>query len=995
MTLSDLQQIEFFRHGMALLPEPTDKRPGIAFFVPGNDYRLNQRFCTCNLSKSRTCPHLKHLTSVLKSLHQKYGPVFFDKHFRSSIWYQLAVILGEDSGDSHLNVIFRTQKRGNQNFIKAESPNGETLVQYISQDLDRARFLERCARKAPDEVILHRGWILSRLSDITRTDNEKSMNTQGFKTRKQVLEASFWFRCAYHCFREFESISRENNGCTFEPAISEKTGAFTVSCLAPDRIPLIRLFIPGNRVRKLLSTLEEHLPNQHALTIHPIPLRSIFKISRNTELDLEIRPQIQLIQQNGEERFFENEDLKKFTYGSLIFIKEMGIMAQLERPGRARKFKAPVKMVLKKSQVPVFLEEFEDDLKEGPFLVEDTVKGLQILKEFDRIEIRPEALDRDWYWLSVQYGFGNLKISLAEILKTRKAGQRYFNSEAGWIDCASEAFQNLVEIAEGIEIEKHSGTEDKIRISRLDLFHLQAQSPQAFEIEGREKSADLLKKMLALKPAEPMPHPAGLSSVLRHYQELGTEWIHFLYQNGFGGLLCDDMGLGKTHEVMAFMVGLMEQESNVEPFLVICPTTVLSHWKNIVQQYAPALKPVIYHGKDRDLDEALGDHPLILTSYGILRRDIAALAKFHFSVAVFDEIQNLKNTQTQAYQSAGKIQARMKLGLTGTPIENRLVELKALMDLTLPGYLGKDTDFDHRYVKPIETQQDEERRIQLSTLISPFTLRRKKESVLNDLPPKIEDIRTCTLSEDQVRLYRDAVSNKGNEIVKGLGQPEKTIPYIHIFALLNLLKQICDHPALVKGNIEDYQDLQSGKWELFKELLEESLESGQKVVIYSQFLNMIGIMEKYLTKTAADFVSLTGKTANREKIIRRFNEDPACRVFVGSLKAGGVGIDLVAASVVIHYDRWWNAAKEDQATDRVHRIGQKRGVQVFKLVTEGTLEEKIAALISKKRNLMDSVIEEGDPAAMKSFTREELIKLLEIPRFESKGSSKRKSTALA
>jgi SNF2 family DNA or RNA helicase len=983
MTPSELQQIEFFRNGMALLPKPSDKRPGIAFFVPGNDYRLNQRFCTCNLSKSKTCPHLKHLTSVFKSLHQEYGPAFFEKHFRSSIWYQLAVILGEDSGDGHLKMAFRTQKREKQNFLKVEGPKGETLVQYFSKDSDRARFLERCTWKASDEAILNRGWILSRLSDITRTDNEKNMNTQGFKTRKQVLEASFWFRCAYHCFREFASISRENNGCTFEPAISEKTGAFTVACLAPDRNPLIRLYIPRNKVRKLLSTLEGHLPNQHALTIHPIPLKSIFKISRNTELDLEIRPQIQLIQQNGEERFFENEGLEQFTYGSLIYIKEMGIMAQLERPGSARKFTAPVKMVLKKSQVPVFLEEFENDLKEGPFVVDDAVKGLQILKEFDRIEIRPEALDRDWYWLSVHYGFGNLKISLAEILKTRKAGQRYFNSEAGWIDCASEAFQNLGQIAENIEIVKHSDTEDKIRISRLDLFHLQAQSPQALEIEGTEKSAGLLKKMLALKPAEPLPYPAGLKSILRRYQELGTEWIHFLYQNGFGGLLCDDMGLGKTHEVMAFMVGLMEQEPNLDPLLVVCPTTVLSHWKNIVRQYAPALNPVIYHGQERDLNEASRGHPLILTSYGILRRDIAPLAQLHFSVAVFDEVQNLKNTQTQAYQSARKIVARMKLGLTGTPIENRLVELKALMDLTLPGYLGRDTDFDRHYVKPIETRQDEERRVQLSTLISPFTLRRKKESVLDDLPPKIEDIRTCTLSEDQVKLYRDAVSNKGSELLNDLRRKEKTIPYIHIFALLNLLKQICNHPALVKGNIEDYEDFQSGKWELFKELLEESLESDQKVVIYSQFLNMIGIVEEYLTQTAVDFVSLTGKTANREKIIERFNEDPACRVFVGSLKAGGVGIDLVAASVVIHYDRWWNAAKEDQATDRVHRIGQKRGVQVFKLVTEGTLEEKIAALISKKRNLMDSVIEESDPTAMKSFTREELIELLAVPRFES------------
>ena len=943
-----MHQIEFFRQGMALMPEPPDKRPGVAFFVPGNDFQLTQRFCTCTLSKSRTCSHQKQLAKAFKAMNHKAGQPSFEDRFRASIWYHLAAILGEASGETPEAVRFRTQKSGDNHIIKVTDSNGQTLLHYLSQETDRVRFVERCTSTIPDDGVPNRAWALSRLNDITRTDNEKNMNAQGFRTRKQFLEASFWFKCAYHCHREFEADNLQENNCTFEPAISKKTGIFTVSCLSPEGVPLIRLFIPRSKVRNLLSALREHLPNQHALAIHPIPLKSIFKITQNTELDLEIRPQIQLIQENGEENFFENKALEKFTYGSLIYIKEMGIMAQLETTGTSRKFKAPIKMVLKKSQVPVFLEEYEDHLKEGPFMLDETVKGLAILKQFDRMEVRPEALDRNWCWLSIQYGFGNQKISLAEILKTRKAGQRYIGTEAGWIDCTSEAFQGVEDIADNIKTENHSDSGDSVRISRLDLFRLQTQNPEPLEIAGKEESAGLLKKMLALKPATPFHSPAGLCSTLRHYQELGVEWIHFLYENGFGGLLCDDMGLGKTHEVMAFLLGLMEQKSSPGPFLVVCPTTVLSHWNNIVSRYAPRLNPVIYHGKQRDLNMALSDHPLLLTSYGILRRDIEALETLHFSVAVFDEIQNLKNTQTQLYQSAGRIHSRMKLGLTGTPIENRLRELKALMDLALPGYLGKDSDFENRYVKPIENQKDEERRFQLSSLISPFTLRRKKESVLNDLPPKIEDIRTCTLSEDQIKLYRDAVSHKGNELLKDLKREEKTIPYIHIFALLNLLKQICDHPVLVQGDMEDYQNLQSGKWDLFRELLEESLQSGQKVVVYSQFLAMISIMEKYLTEQGINFASLTGKTTHREKVIKRFNRDPACQVFVGSLKAGGVGIDLVAASVVIHYDRWWNAAKEDQATDRVHRIGQKRGVQVFKLVTEGTLEEKIAALILKK-----------------------------------------------
>ncbi len=981
-TAPDIQQIEFFRQGMALLPDPYDKRPGVAFFVQGNDFELTQRFCTCALSRNRTCRHLKDLAQACKALQQESGQTHFDDGFRSSIWYHLATILGEGCKETPGTVIFQTRKKGDRSVVEVVGSNGATLVHYFSDGADRTRFFERCGASTPhNKAIPNRTWVLSRLAVMTQTDNEKSMNSRGFKTRKQALEEGFWFRCAYHGYREFGEAPPQKGHYTFESAIEETAGTFTVACLASEGAPLIRLVIPRNKVKSLLSIFNDLLPHQHVPAIHPIPLKSIFKITQNTELDLEIRPQIQWLQENGEEAFYESEDLEKFTYGPLVYIKEMGIMAQLEQPGQSRKFKAPIKMALKKSQIPVFLEEYEEEIKDGAFRVDDAVEGLKILKTFDRMEIRPELLDRDWYYLSVRYGFGNQTISLAEILRTKAAGQRYIGSKSGWIDCASEAFEGLAEIAENLKPDNHKDAEERIKLSRLDLFRLQAQCRESLTVAGENETSNLLKKMLTLKPAAPLPEMAGLRSILRHYQELGVEWIHFLFQNGFGGLLCDDMGLGKTHEVMAFLVGLLEQEKTCDPFLVVCPTTVLSHWNNIIRRYAPVLNPVIYHGPQRDLGNALNHHQVLLTSYGILRQDIAAMETLNFSVAVFDEIQNLKNPQTIGYQSAKKINARMKLGLTGTPIENRITELKALMDLTLPGYLGKDADFETRYVKPIEQNGDDAKRAQLSNAILPFALRRKKESVLHDLPEKIEDTRTCALSEDQVKLYRDAISTRGKGLLETLKHDGKAVPYIHIFALLNLLKQICDHPSLVEGKIEDYQRLESGKWDLFQELLEESLENGQKIVIYSQFLGMIGIMEKHLLEKGIDFVSLTGKTRNRGEIIQRFNQDPACRVFVGSLKAGGVGIDLVAASVVIHYDRWWNAAREDQATDRVHRIGQKRGVQVFKLVTEGTLEEKIAAIILKKRNLMDTVVEETDPEVMNRFTRKELIDLLAIPHF--------------
>ena len=262
----------------------------------------------------------------------------------------------------------------------------------------------------------------------------------------------------------------------------------------------------------------------------------------------------------------------------------------------------------------------------------------------------------------------------------------------------------------------------------------------------------MLKTMLELKPARLLPALGGLTSPLRSYQKLGVEWLLFLFENGLGGLLCDDMGIGKTHEVMGLMVALREETGLKKPFLVVCPTTVLSHWQSKISVYAPALKGAVFHGGQRDLEKTLRDSNVLLTSYGILRRDIERLKKIPFPLVVFDEIQNVKNPQTLSYEAAKNLRATVKIGLTGTPIENKLAELKALFDLTVPGYLGTDEEFTSLYGQPIERDPAGERPKALARLISPFTLRRLKKTVLEELPAKIEDIRTCSLSEDQIKL---------------------------------------------------------------------------------------------------------------------------------------------------------------------------------------------------------------------------------------------------
>ena len=976
---ADFDRIEFHRQGLALFPDQSDRRPGIAIFVEGGSTGLRERYCSCSVSATRTCAHIRKLVKVNKAVTERLGGKTFDEDFRSSLWYRLAEIMADGCRERPETVRMQFLGSDDKRVIKVFGSSEEEMLYYMAGSVGRSRFFERCGKIPEENSIPGRGTVLKRLALMTLTENERMMHDKGFKTRLQVMEESFWYRVAYHGYREFGP-----DGCTFHPAIEETSGSFTVSVKNREDETLFRMIIPRIKVKRLLTAFDDLLPNQHELAIHPIPLKSIFKVSAHTQLDIEVRPLIQLIQKDGESKFFEREDLERFRYGDLIYIKKMGILAELEPEGRRpRKFKAPVKMVLKKSQVPVFFEEFVDDPPDSTRLVDEGLKPLKIIRKFDRIEISPESLDRDWCWLSVKYGFGNRFISLSEILNAKKEGQRYIGSEGGWIDCESPELYNLDAILDRYRKEKSSRGSNRIGLARMDLFRVKAGARSPIAVTGNGKEVDLFKRMLELKPVASLPKLNGMTSTLRPYQELGVEWIRFLFENGFGGLLCDDMGLGKTHEVMSFMVGIREYGKINGPFLVVCPTTVLSHWNNKMGEHAPGLKPFVYYGGQRDFEDAVSKSDLLLTSYGILRRDIDKLKDISFTLAVFDEIQYLKNPQTLAYLAAKEIKADMKLGLTGTPIENRLMELKALFDLTIPGYLGTDHDFETGFVKPVELDPDSDKQEVLSRLISPFTLRRRKDTVLEDLPPKIEDIRTCELSEDQVKLYRDAIASRGRGLLQSLRNDKEIIPYIHIFALLNLLKQICNHPAMIKEKMDDYEEYRSGKWELFKEILRESLDSGQKVVVYSQFLGMIRIMEMFLQKEGIEFVTLTGKSRNRGEIISKFNNDPDCRVYLGSLRAGGVGIDLVAASIVIHYDRWWNAAREDQATDRVHRIGQRRGVHVFKLVTEGTLEEKISAIIQKKRNLMDSIIRETDPGVLKSFSREDLIELLSEPLSET------------
>jgi len=962
--------IEFFRNGYGMLVDPNDKDPGTPICFPQSaGGHVMTGYCNCRKSqKIKACAHFSELIRLVSDIEKENKKRSMGELFAGSLWYRLAALLSEGNAIQCAHI----------KASRLKQPSGNTYVFASHQDLPIARlhdssaaslrFLDRAGMLPSQKGMPARADIIQKIAAAQHTKEEELMNKAGILTNRQAAEQSFWGRLAYHFFCEY------GDDFSYHPAIDQRSGDFTLRCLKKN-IRILELAVPRLRVRKVLAFLAREFPGQSDLAIHPIPLKSIFRVTQKTKLDIEVRPVIQALQASGESRFFDREDFSKFRYGDLAYIPEMNVLAELEHPDSQRRFASPFSMHLKKSQLPSFLDEHREDINAGSVVLEGSLSDLSIFREFDRMEIALDALKRSWYWLSIRYGFGNETVSLAEVLKARREGKSYLETQNGWIDIQSEAFRPLERIDQEDESPDTDG-DRKVRLSAVNLLRLLSSFDKPVLIEGKEDRATILKRLLALAPIKPWRPVKGMTSSLRPYQVKGVDWLRFLFENQLGGILCDDMGLGKTHQAMALMVWLKEKQKIKEPFLVVCPTTVISHWHHKIQEHAPGLKAVVYHGGDRKMEKGSLRGKVLLTSYGILRNDILDLRNIPFSLAVFDEIQYLKNSTTQSYQAAAQLQAHLRLGLTGTPIENSLLELKSLFDQVLPGYMGSDEDYAARYTNEGTKAEANPGLAHLRKAIAPFTLRRLKTDVLEELPEKIEDVRTCQLSEAQTALYREAISTKGATLIAQLESSQRKLPYIHIFALLNLLKRICDHPALALNKIDDYQNFESGKWELFQELLFETLDSGQKIVVFTQYLGMIAMMERLLTDLGIRFVTLTGASQNRGEIVRQFNEDQGCRVFLGSLKAGGTGIDLVGGSTVLHYDRWWNAAREDQATDRVHRIGQKRAVQVFKLVTEGTLEEKIAAIIERKRRLMNAVIQADNPNLGKIFTREELMDLL-------------------
>ena len=470
------------------------------------------------------------------------------------------------------------------------------------------------------------------------------------------------------------------------------------------------------------------------------------------------------------------------------------------------------------------------------------------------------------------------------------------------------------------------------------------------------------------------------AEVLRPYQKDGVRWLHKLRANSFGGILADEMGLGKTLQALAH-VALQRaagcQPAEVEastkvsaplgnklfptPCLVVCPTSLVFNWQAEAAKFAPQLRVLALQGPNRHAHfSRIAEHDLIITSYALIRRDAEAYRSLEFDTVILDEAQHIKNRQSQNAQAVKSIRCQHRLVLTGTPMENSVLDLWSIFDFLMPGYLGSATDFRERYELPLSKGRDPVLQDRLSRRIRPFLLRRLKRDVAKELPAKLEQISFCELTADQRAVYQQVLEAGRNEVLAAVGKEGFAKSRMVIFTALLRLRQICCDLRLLSLDATKIKE-PSGKLELFGELLEEIIDGGHRALVFSQFTTMLDLLGERLAAESIEYCRLDGSTKDRGAVVRAFQAGRA-PVFLISLKAGGVGLNLTAADTVVHFDPWWNPAVEDQATDRAHRIGQRRVVTSYKLITRDTVEEKILKLQQKKRDAIQAVF--GDETAL-------------------------------
>ncbi|MEI7615590.1 MAG: DEAD/DEAH box helicase, partial [Actinomycetota bacterium] len=636
-----------------------------------------------------------------------------------------------------------------------------------------------------------------------------------------------------------------------------------------------------------------------------------------------------------------------------------------------------------------FLKEYSEDLRASDFIVllpswwvgRGTTKrlGLKVKARSPQMQGGEGILTLNTM-IKFDYAvsLGSEEISLEELKFLANLKAPLVKLRGQWTQISQQQIRSAI-----LLLEKHknqaSPARELLAIALGESKQVEGLPVDAVETQGW--LGELLEKLTGRAEFGTLSQPSGFKGKLRLYQNRGFSWLAFLRQWGLGACLADDMGLGKTVQTLA----LLQKEitsGETRPVLVVCPTTVINNWRKEAQFFTPELKVMVHHGIDRQKKEAFkkaaADHAIVISSYGLLQRDISFLKEVRWAGVILDEAQNIKNPETAQSKAARSLSSDYRIALTGTPVENHIGDIWSLMEFLNPGLLGNRNSFKNNFYKPIQAYRNPDALNKLKALTGPFILRRLKtdKSIISDLPEKMEMKDYCTLTKEQASLYKAVVDDMLNQVEQSEGINRRGL----VLATLMKLKQVCNHPAQFAKDNSSIAD-RSGKLQRLKDMLLETRESKERTLIFTQFAEMGRILSQYFQDLFAEEVFLLhGGTSkkNRDEMVERFqNDENAPLIFILSLKAGGTGLTLTRANNVIHYDRWWNPAVENQATDRAFRIGQTKNVQVHKFIVAGTLEERIDEMIEKKTGLANQVVDSGEQW-LSELSNEDFSKLIRL-----------------
>ncbi len=755
-------------------------------------------------------------------------------------------------------------------------------------------------------------------------------------------------------------------------------------------IPIHKLFLKNNTI-----TYKKSLENLRNL------LEELKNISKNIVLDENVR--------DFKEKLMKTTFNLYKTKGKIycnVKIDYCGYIIDLIRDEKDNSFLRDLKS---EKYIEFQLERFKFIKREEDFcfigneeeMYELLSKGIKRLKEFGEVLLSEElkefkVLDSSLIsselkelsnFYKLKFDFGDFELrELRESIEAMKRGDRFYRTKKVYLDLEDPGIVNFLNLLEDLGLENIKDNEVYIDKSKVLYIQEKLKDRNLSFIKGGNVLQEIVGKLLN-KEFKRKLVPKALNAELRPYQKEGFKWINEITDLGFGGVLADDMGLGKTLQIIAFLLSQKKSKS-----IVVVPTSVIYNWMDEFEKFAPSIKIGLVHGSKFKRDKVLRDfkrglgikieednlkeksyekYDVLLTTYGTLKNDEKAYENLSFDYCIIDEAQNIKNPAAQATLSVKNIKSRCNIALTGTPIENNLMELWSIFDFVMPGYLFTKDRFRERFIL------DESNLSELKSLITPFILRRLKEDVLSELPEKLEKKYLVEMKGKQKQLYSFYVKAIKNQLNENKSSEKSGRDKINLFSYLTKLREICLDPSLV---VPDYTG-GSSKLTVVKEIVKDASESGKKILLFSQFTSVLQKIEEDFKKEDISYLYLDGGTSAKDRVerVKKFNEDSNIKVFLISLKAGGVGLNLTSASVVIHFDPWWNPAVEDQATDRAHRFGQENKVEVIKLVAKDTIEEKIVLMQEDKRELIQSLMDGKtmDGKGLKRLTEEEISKLFE------------------